>query len=408
MDNKVIDLSDIEGMLSPNFRWLLTDKHLVKVLVGGAGSGKSYSIAITILYKILRDLNTKNHRVLCLRKTQGSARDSIFALFMDLRNKWSLEQYCKVNRTNSTITFVNGSKIMIGGIDDESKLKSIEGLTSIWLEEASEHLKETYMQCNIRLRSNDEEDELPMYLSLNPKSKTCFVYKDFILDKTPGAIVHHSTFMNNSFISASYKEKLEDLARQNKAWYKIYKLGEWLDPEATVFTNWEVIDSVSSKYTQSDKVYGIDWGYTHPSAIISLIKDGDNLFAEELLYMSGKVTSELTAFIKKNLPENAIIYGDSAEPDRITEMRRQNINIRPARKGPDSVRNSIDYLNRHKIFVPKSSENLISELQGYCWKKNKAGDVQDKPIDHHDDAIAALRYAAFSHFAQQRVYKCFY
>ena len=402
-----IDLNNIENTLSPAFRWLLKDTHRYKVLVGGAGSSKSWSVAITILYKILRDFDSKKHRVLCLRKTSPAARKSVFALFTDLREKWNLEKLCDVNKTDQTITFLNGSKILIGGLDDESKLKSIESLTAIWLEECTEHSKETFLQCKIRLRG---ESEVPheMYLSLNPISKNCFVYKDFVVDKTPNSVVHNSTFLDNTFIDDGYKAELSDLVRTNKQYHKIYMLGEWCDPEATIFTNFEVIKEIPPHYTMSDRIYGIDFGYTHPTTVVSVIKDGNSLFVEEMYYKTQSTNQDLINWIKKELPHEAIIYADSAEPQRILEHRRENIGTLSAIKGNDSIRNSIDYLCRFNMFVPETSKNLIAELQDYCWMKDKEGNVQEKPVNFHDDAIAALRYAAFSHFAQARVYECLY
>lgn len=326
---------------------------------------------------------------------------------MDLRDAWNLERLCSVNQTDQTISFVNGSKILIGGLDDESKLKSITQITAIWLEECTEHTRDTYLQCKLRLRG---QSKIPheIYLSLNPVSKNCFVYKDFVIDETPDSIIHHSTFLDNTFLDDKYKSELEDLVRLDKNYHKIYMLGEWCDPVATIFSNWEIIKEVPPHYTKSDRVYGIDFGYTHPSAIISVIKDENSLFVEELFYYSKRTNQDLIDWIKGNLPSGAVIYCDGAEPQRIAEMRRENIGVLPAVKGNDSVRNSIEYLCRFNIFVPETSRNLISEMQDFRWRTSKDGDVQEKPVESHDDAIAALRYATFSHFANKRSYEVFY
>ena len=76
-------------------------------------------------------------KVLVLRKVGRTVKQSVFQLFIDLLIDWKIYQYCKINRTDFTITLPNGSLILATGLDDEEKLKSITGITDAWLEEAT-------------------------------------------------------------------------------------------------------------------------------------------------------------------------------------------------------------------------------------------------------------------------------
>ena len=95
--------------------------------------------------------------------------------------------------------------------------------------------------------------------------------------------------------------------------------------------------------------------------------------------------------IAKRLPKNVIVYADSAEPKSISEISRYGVRIKAVKKGADSINYGIQVMQEHKYRVTKSSTNLIKELRGYCWDKDRTGVViaKAKGVDH---AIDAVRY----------------
>ncbi len=68
-----------------------------------------------------------------------------------------------------------------------------------------------------------------------------------------------------------------------------------------------------------------------------------------------------------------------ADPKSIEELRRSGYAVKPALKGPDSIRNGIDILKRHKLYVTKQSPNLLVEFQRYKWRKDSAGNMLNQP-----------------------------
>jgi phage terminase large subunit len=50
-------------------------------------------------------------------------------------------------------------------------------------------------------------------------------------------------------------------------------------------------------------------------------------------------------------------------------------------------------MNQNEIYVTRRSKNLIKELQGYIWAKDKEGNDLQKPTGAHPDCIDAARYA---------------
>jgi len=226
-----LDLNNLEAVTNSSFYPLYKCKDRYLVLWGGAGSGKSYFAAEKILVRCLFGLaNGIKHKFLCLRKTQPAARKSIFALFQEYISEWGLSSIVKPNRSTMEFTFPNGSQILCGGLDDPEKLKSIQGVTSVWLEEATEINAEDFTQVDLRLRG-----QTPSYkqiiISFNPVSETSWVKKRFfdrfkatnIIDpELPGTdrrktvvkvggktlevytTLHHSTYKDNRFIDNQY------------------------------------------------------------------------------------------------------------------------------------------------------------------------------------------------------------
>ena len=80
----------------------------------------------------------------------------------------------------------------------------------------------------------------------------------------------------------------------------------------------------------------------------------------------------------------------------IEEIYRLGFNIKPAEKGPDSIRNGIDVLKRFKLQVTKDSTNLIKELRSYTWATDKEGKNTGVPIDSFNHACDAMRHVALN------------
>jgi len=110
-----------------------SDKRFV-INYGGSGSGKSYT---QTQHEIIRCLQ-KKEKLLVIRKVASTLKDSVISLFTTILNQWGLVDYYTENKATQFIKFVNGSEILFKGMDDPEKIKSIAGITRIWIEEASE------------------------------------------------------------------------------------------------------------------------------------------------------------------------------------------------------------------------------------------------------------------------------
>ncbi len=210
---------------------LYTDEHRYLVLMGGGGSGKSIFAGRKILERVTSE---SGHRILVCRKVARTIRESCYRqLLGQLEAHYQGVKY-KVNKSDMTITFANGSEILFAGLDDVEKLKSIYGITSIWIEEASELLEGDFNQLDIRLR-----DKTLFYqqiiITFNPISIMHWLKKRFFDRSDERAKTHKSTYKDNRFLSEEAIRVLEAFKDIDEYYYSVYCLGLWGVTGKTVF-----------------------------------------------------------------------------------------------------------------------------------------------------------------------------
>ena len=379
-------------LFNPAFFPYLTDyDNRIEIYYGGAGSGKSHFVAQKLIIKALRSAR----RVLVIRKTLASIRESCWRLVCDLLAEWQLYNYCGINKSDFTITLPNGSQFIFKGLDDPEKIKSIEGVSDLWIEEATELSNaDEYDQLLLRIRARTKGNQI--YLSYNPVSRANWVYQRFHAKHEPGSVVHKSTYKDNRFLPADYVAKLESLINTNPLYYRVYALGEFCSLDKTVFTNWTIEDRQDFAYNTA--VFGLDFGYINdPSAFVAAkVNTAEKqIYIFDELYQQGLLNDSIAKWIKYRGYAKETIYADAAEQKSIEEIKRNGIDhIKPAVKGQGSIMWGIDLLKQYRIIVSPKCENMITELQNYSWKKDKkTGEYINEPQDEYNHLCDALRYA---------------
>lgn len=399
MDNlTTIDLSQVNEFINPIYYKYLDNKDRYLILYGGAGSGKSYAVAQKI---IIRMLEEKDHRFVCTRKVARSLRNSVFTLLKDIISDFKLTKLFKINLSDMTITFLpNGNTIYCLGLDDVEKIKSIQGISGFWHEEATEMTEKDFTQLDLRLRGKTKNYKQHI-LSFNPVSALHWLKKKFFDVKYPQTTILKTTYKDNLYIDDEYKNILESLS--NTGMHMIYAKGEWGVLENIVFSNWEVIDSFPQGL---DSVgFGLDFGFNNPTALIRCGLKDQCLYLDEELYKTHVSNGELIDYMKNNLlyPEqDAVFIADSAEPQRIYEMQQAGFNVFPCIKGQGSVHYGIGLMQScPKIYVTERSDNLKKEFQSYSFQEDKDGNIIDEPVKFMDHGIDGGRYFYTTYIDQQ-------
>jgi phage terminase large subunit len=366
------------------FRTFLDNRNKrILIIYGGAGSGKSYSVAQLFIRRLYEE---NDIRMLVLRKTLPALRITAYQLILDLLREYELP--FKLNKSEMLIQY-GANEIMFKSLDDPEKIKSYEG-NYVWVEEATEITYEDFTQLNLRLRRKNPKHINQMYLTFNPISRFHWLNTELIEGMRDDTAVHHSTYKDNPFLPEEYIVELEGLTDEN--FYKIYTLGEFGELKNIIYANYEVEDFDFNEKEFDEWIYGIDFGYNNQNAVIGIGVRDDEYWLVEVLYQTHMTNQDLIAKLNESIESNSTIYADSAEPARISEIKREGFNIYPADK---SVKDGIDFVKSKRLHVDRNSVDLINELRGYKYKEDKDGNVLDEPVKFRDHLMDAMRYAMY-------------
>lgn len=390
---------------SPAFIPLFQNTKRYEVIWGGAGSGKSHIVARRYLYRLLKESDVL-HNILIIRKVDRTIKRSVFTLMRNLITRWKLTSEFHINLTDKTITYKpNGSQFMFSGLDDVEKLKSIEGVTSIWCEEATELTQEDFEQLDLRLRG-EHGCLKQITLTMNPISEQHWIKKIFFDDPMDGVFTLHTTYLDNAFIDAEYKMVMENKKKTNPRYYNIYALGNWGTAEGLIFPNVEHRLIRPEEIKGLECVQGLDFGYTNdPTAFNQTYVDikAKRLFVYDGFYEKGMSNAKIADAIKKMEAHRHKTVADSSEPKSIDYIQTKSVRIEGAAKGKDSVSAGIDFLCEFEIIVNAHLVEFMTEFNNYSWALDKDGKPTNKPVDDFNHFIDSLRYALEGTMKRSRI-----
>ena len=374
------------------FPYLLDYSHRWEVYMGSAGSAKSYFITQKLIVRACKE----PIKILVCRRYGSTIRNTCFSLFKEILAKWKLLPFVKIRETDFNIHFSNGSEIIFMGLDEETKLLSLNGIGAIFIEEAYEVPKPIVEQLNLRLRGKTENQQIIM--AFNPISANHWL-KEFC-DNPPSSFVFiHSTYKDNPFLNAEYIQQLEELYVRNPAKARVFCDGEWgVDAEGLVLTNWvvEEFDSMALAANGLEHRAGIDLGWVDKTAIIDSLYDSANktIYVFNEFYKSGCQLSDIAFALGEMNLKKTKVYVDSAEPRSIQFFRNEGFNTVPCAKGKDSVKAGLMFLQDCRIIVHPKCKNFITELENFSYIKSKqTGEWTEETTHEWSHAIDACRYA---------------
>jgi len=356
---------------------------------GGAGSSKSYT---QTQHEIIRAMEHKE-TVLVVRKYASTLRHSVIALFRKILSDWNLTEIYTENKSDQVITFPhNGSQLIFKGLDDTEKIKSIAGITRIWVEEANELALDDFNQLNLRLRGRDN---LQMTLTFNPIDENHWIKKTFFDSRqyADQTTVIKTTYKDNKFIDEVYKQELERYQKIDINYHRIYALGEWgVIDESRIFRSWEIKEFPDNVHPV---IYGLDFGFSQdPTAIVrTWVSPDGEIFVDEVLYRTGLTNADIARLLQQDGYRNETVICDAAEPKSIQDLKNFGIRAIAADKGKGSVNAGIDLLRRSTVYVSPRSKNIERENLHYSWKKDRLGNFLPEPEDAHNHLIDAIRYS---------------
>ena len=412
------------------------------LLIGGYGSGKSYQIGFKIILKLLEE----KRKALVIREVFDTIQDSCYDLLCEILDDMGLlttdpkEFRLKKNKvlvlkSPLRFRFPNGSQIIFKGMDKPEKVKSINGVSIVWIEECAEIKYEGYKELLGRIRTPNVS--MHFILSCNPISRENWVYRHFfarlddecqetvIVDENKfyekrcivknGTYYHHSTPDDNPWLPWQYMKRLDDLKNYD---YPLYMVARWgrfgaagtrVLPQLRIAQNPAEFKRKIEALGPENQYFGFDFGFEESyNAVISMSVDLKRgiLYVWDEIYMN-KVTDDAFA----NQPEmqalkerinryneqgyNKIIVADNEDPKAITYYRQNGFKIRACRnKFAGSRLSNTRKIKRFKrIMVSPKCKNTIRELKDLTYKKDSKGNVIYDQFNIDPHSFSAIWYA---------------
>lgn len=370
-----------------HFEQLQNSTKRISVFQGGTRSAKTYNILIWIIIYLCQ---VQNKIVTICRETLPSLRGTAMRDFFEILESIHLYDVKNHNKTNNEYN-LNNNLIEFISIDESQKIRGRKR-NILFINEANEINKEAWLQ--LAFRTTDK-----IILDYNPSDEFSFIYDDILT--RDDAELYISTYLDNPFLPLELIQEIERLKLADPNYWTIYGLGQRGTKLEKVYSNWEVLKDAST-YPVSfiDKIYGLDFGFNHPMALIEVGYRDEGIYLKELFYKQNQITKDLINEMPILIPnKNSYIYADHAEPDRIREIFLAGWNIRPAKK---DVEDGIDRVKSKKLYIHPDSINLIKEFKRYKWKQDKDGRILDEVVKLYDDLMDAMRYAIYTHDLPKR------
>ena len=358
------------------FSKLVQADERVVISQGGTSSSKTYSM-LQLLYLIA--FKKQGVIISIVSETlphlkRGAMRDFFKILLAD--GLYSEKYHDKTNN----IYRVGESMIEFFSADSGDKVRGARR-DYLFINECNNVTFETYNQLEVRTKNQ-------IFLDYNPSHE--FWVHEYLLKDSINHRFIKSTYKDNPYLDENIVKSIESRMHIDPNWWRVFGEGELGFSESIIFTHWKQCKQVPV----GNVVYGLDFGYNHPTVLVKVTEADGIYYAEQLLYESHLTNQQLIEKLKVLIPNRtADIWADYSRPEQIREIYLAGFNIKDANK---DVKKGIDSVKSKELFIHEASVEGIKEMRSYSWKKDRNDKMLEEPIKANDDFVDALRYAIHS------------
>ena len=381
----------------------LLEPRRYKCLFGGRGSAKSFSAADAILILGCQ----RRIRVLCAREFQNSIADSIHFLLKQRISDLELEDFYQVLDTE--IRGANGTEFIFKGLRrNVTSIKSMAGLTHVWVEEAEAISQGSWDVLTPTVRNPGSE----IWVVFNPAQETDCIYQRFAINGEPGDYVREVNWRDNPHFTKELEDERSRMQRTDPDRYAHIWEGKIIKhSKAQIFSGKWVVDTFEPGQDWAGPYYGADWGFgeNDPTAAVrcwiydrKLWIDAESCKYQLELDEIGRAWAAAVPGIERH-----VVRADSARPDTIRYVKKgrkaQGTDngavpiplLEGVKKGAGSIADGIEHIRSYEqIVIHERCKDMQSEAMMYQRKVDPlSGDVLDEIIDKHNHLWDSLRYA---------------
>jgi len=374
----------------------LSDKHRFKVVNAGRRFGKSTAIAWDMF---ARAISIDKARIPYYAPTRDDARDIMWTTLKEIcapllvgePNESRLELHIR-NKFNTVSLIVlygweavqeRGKGVGVKNhhiyLDEVAKYKNFD---FGWQEILSPTLLDSKGGATFISTPNGFNHFYD--LSLLPGTNTDWAY-------------FHYTSYDNPYLDPEEieKKKAEITADRFAQEY----MGEFRKKEGLVYKEFSrfkhVIDKLPDDFEPVYTYGGVDWGHTHPCAIITVEKDYNGCYwITDEFYKIGQTESMIVdKVVSLNFNK---VFPDPENASGIAALKAKGVNLREVNKNKGSVVSGIskvqELIKQGRLKVLSNCVNVIREFEGYSYPDDKGKMASENPLKENDDAMDALRY----------------
>jgi len=359
------------------------------VFRGGRGGAKSRSFAAALIGYAREG----HERILCCREIQRSIKDSVKRILDDEISRYGLN-----NEFESTLTEIRhkrtGSIFLFAGLrSDPDGIKSTEGVTKCWVEEAH-----TCSQASLDiLIPTVRQDDSEIWFSYNPRFDDDPVHSLFADDMPPRSYVSDVQYFDNPWFPNVLQEEMEYCKSKDYNKFLHVWMGQTVrqSDEQVMYGCWK-IEEVPEPPPGTILKFGLDFGFSSdPLAVIRSWVEGRTLYIDYEAGGVGIKTVNIGKTIKK-VPgaDKWKIVADSQRPDTIDMLKDEGFIIVGSKKGKGSIEDGIEKIKSYNVIIDPRCKATIEEFIHYRFKKDpKTDEVTPIIIDANNHMLDALRYS---------------
>lgn len=420
--------------VNPHFENFIFDwDYLIYLLIGSYGSSKSHSV----VQKLIIELYSNKRKLCVIRQVYDTHKESTFDLIKQVLNDAGLlaEEGVRTHKTKVCwksspleFRFPNGSRIIFKGMDSTEKIKSLNGVSIVWIEECSEITEAAFNELLGRIRPVGQSRHF--ILTCNPVGKFNWVYQRFfsrtnedgsvdevLKDETfykrrilvkNGVYYHHSTCDDNEWLDPGYIRTLDEYKKYDRPLWFVARLGRFGTTGLRVLPNFEVMDSdmvAKAAINIPEKWHriGMDFGFeTSFNAVLKMAIDDEHkwlyIYKE---YYKNKMTDDKTAIDLEVWDpgiKTQLIKADCAEPKAIRYYQQQGYKMKACRKLADRKSEGSRIANTKKmkrfkrIICSSDCVNTIRECKDLTYKKKPDGTLDYSQFNIDPHTFSAMWY----------------
>ena len=367
---------------------------------GGTRSGKTYS-TIQMLDQLVRTCDKAGDITSVVSETlphlkRGAIRD------FERNLGHPLKQDPRWNASELVYTYDNGAKMEFFSADSPQKVKG-PSRKRLFVNEANHIPYETFRQLAVRTTGI-------ILIDYNPEAVFWGIEE---IETRENCVTIITTYLDNiDFLSPEQIAEIE-ANKKDANWWKVYGRGEVGTLEGLIY-DFEQIDAMPNGPEASSlvEVYGMDFGFTNdPTTLVRLLVDFKRkvVYADERLFRTGMKNPMIVDALRADgLSSTVPVYADCAEPKSIAEIKDGGFHViacdKSAPTKSDKLSFQLQWMQGWTLKVTKASLNMIRELRNYMWAKDSDGKSLNYPVGGFEHTLDALRYALWTHFAQNPGY----